>query len=66
MAEAEVVRRDDVVVVGQKRDEFAEHERAGRKSVQQDDRGGIGGAGLAVEDLVTVDGGGPVVYRAHT
>lgn len=30
----------------------------------QDDRRGVGGAGLAVEDPVAVDGDGPVVDRA--
>src|SRR5690606_6722815 len=62
---AEVVRGDDVVAVGQQRDEVAEHERAGRVAVQQDDRGRVGGAGLPVEDLVAVDCGGPVVYGVH-
>lgn len=33
--------------------------------MQQDDRGGVGRAGFAVEDLVAVDSGGPVVHRAQ-
>lgn len=65
MAEAEVVRCDDVVVVGEQRDELPEHERAGWVAVQQDDRGGVRWAGFAVEDLVAVNGGDPMMYRAH-
>jgi hypothetical protein len=55
-AEAEVVRGDHVVAVGQQRDQVAEHERAGREAVQQQEDGCVGRACLAVEQGAAVDG----------
>ncbi|MCU1695000.1 MAG: hypothetical protein JWR34_1063 [Mycobacterium sp.] len=65
-AEAEVIRRNHVVVVGQLRNQIAEHERARRKAVQEHQRGGVGGTGLLVEQALSVDGDVPVVnLRRH-
>ena len=57
VAEAEVVRRDNVEVAGELRDHFPEHVRRRRKAMKQNDRRIRGRAGLAVEDLVAFDGG---------
>ena len=65
IAEAEEVRRDHPVPVGQFRDEVAEHERAGREAVQQDDDGSVGRARLPVEDFATGDGRVAVVNDRH-
>jgi uncharacterized protein YidB (DUF937 family) len=55
VAEAGVVGGDDVVAVGQRRDQVAVLVRAGRCAVQQDHGGSGGRAGLAVEDSATGD-----------
>lgn len=55
MAEARVVRGDDVVPVRQRRDEVAEHLRAGRKTVEQQDRGGVLRPNLSIENVQSVD-----------
>ena len=56
VAKAEVVRRDNVEVAGELRDQFPEHVRRRRKAMKQNDRRIRGRAGLAVEDLVALDG----------
>ena len=60
-AEAEVIRRDDVVAARQLWNQVAEHERARREAVQQHDRGSVGRPGLPVEQALSVDGGVAVV-----
>jgi hypothetical protein len=64
-AEAEVVRGDHAVAVGEQRDQVAEHVRAGRKPVQQKENGRVSRSGLAVEERATLDGGVAVVDGAH-
>ena len=64
--EAEVVRGDHPVAIGQLRNQVAEHERAGGEPVQQHQNGSVGRAGLAVEELVSGDGGVPVVNLRHS
>ena len=63
VAEAEVVRRDNVEVAGELRDQLPEHVRRRRKAMKQNDRRIRGRAGLAVEDLVALDGG--MLVRSH-
>ena len=46
-----VVRGDHMILVGEQRDEVAKHLRTGRKSVQQQDSGGVVRPSLAVEDV---------------
>src|SRR5262249_47894540 len=65
VAEAEVVWGDDVVAVGQCRDEVAEHMRAGREAVQEHDGRRVGRTGLSEEDLLAFDGHGPVTDGNH-
>jgi hypothetical protein len=60
-----MVRGDDVVLISQMWDQVAEHERAGREAVQQHDDRCVGGAGLAVEDPTSADGGVAVVNLRH-
>jgi hypothetical protein len=57
VVEAEVVRRDNVKVAGEQRDQLPEHVRRRRKAMKQNDRRICGRAGLAVEDLVALDVG---------
>ena len=61
LAEARVVRRDDMVAVGQGGNEVAEHVRRGRETVQQQHDRRLGRAGLAIEDLDAIDRRGPVM-----
>ena len=61
VAEPGVVRRDDVVAVGQCGNQVAVHVRTGGGAVQQDDGGRVGRPGLAVEDLSAGDLGVAVV-----
>jgi hypothetical protein len=63
--EADVVRSDDAVAVGQGGDEVAEHVRAARVPVQKQEHGGVGGARFAVEDVEPIDGDGAVVDGDH-
>src|SRR5690606_23815207 len=53
--EARQVRRDDVVAVGQRRDDVAVHVRGGREPVQQQDGGRGGLARLPVEHFDVSD-----------
>jgi hypothetical protein len=46
-----------VIAIRKPRNEIAEHVRRGGKAVQQEERWRDGIAGLAIEDLVAVDGG---------
>ena len=62
VAVAGVVRRDHVILVRQRRDQIAEHLRAGREAVEQEDRRGVLRAGLAVEDVQVADLHGLVVH----
>ena len=62
MAEAGVVRGDQVELVGQGRDQVAEHMRGGREAVQQQDRRGVLRTRLPVEDVQAVDVHGAVRY----
>ena len=55
VAVARVVRRNDVVLVPQRGDQVAEHLRAGREAVEQQDRRGVLRAGFAVEDVEVAD-----------
>ena len=55
VAVAGVVGGDDVVLVRQRRDQVAEHLRAGREAVEQQDRRGVLRPGLAVEDVQVAD-----------
>ena len=64
VAEARVVRGDDVVAVGQRGDQVAVHVRAGGRAVQQDDGGRVRRPGLAVEDPAAGDLGVAVVCRS--
>ena len=61
--EAQVVRCDHVERVGQPRNQVAEHEGAGGKSVQQHKRGGVWSSRLAIEQPPPADGGVAVVNR---
>ena len=63
VAETEVVRRDNVEVAGELRDQFPEHVRRRRKAMKQNDRRIRGRAGLAVEDLVALNVG--MLVRSH-
>ena len=65
MPEAQVVGSQEVVSVGQGRDQVAEHARVGGKAVEQDHDRRITWPGLAVEDPVTSDDGGPVMNSDH-
>ncbi len=60
---AEVVGRDDVVAVGQPGNEVAEHVRARREAVEQDDCRCVRCAGLTVEQPLPVDVGEAMVNR---
>jgi hypothetical protein len=64
VAEAGVVGGDDVVAVGQRRDQVSVLVRAGRCAVQQDHGGSGRRAGLAVEDPATADLG-EAMMRDH-
>ena len=65
VAEARVIRRDEVEGVGQPRQQRFPHPRGGREAVQQQDGRPVGWARLAVEDRHTVDVGRPVHRVAH-
>ena len=65
VAETRVVRRDEVEVVGQPRQQRLPHSRGGREAVQQQDGGPVGRARLAVEDRHPVDVGRLVGGAAH-
>ena len=54
VAVAGIVRGNDMVPVRQRRDQVAEHVRRGGESVQQQEHGRIGRAGLPVEDVEAV------------
>ena len=60
VAEAGVVRGDQVELVGQGRDQVAEHMRGSREAVQQQDRRGVLRTRLPVEDVQAVDVHGAV------
>jgi hypothetical protein len=60
-----VVRRDHVVPVGERRNQIAEHVGAGRKPVQQNQRGRIRVARFTVEHPMTVDGGVSMMNSRH-
>ena len=64
-AEAQMVRSDHVIPVGQQRDQVAEHERASRESVQQHQGRSAGRARFPVEQLMAVDVGVSVVDGLH-
>jgi hypothetical protein len=64
-SETKVVRGDDVVRVRQRRDEMTEHERAGRTTMQQHERGCVGTPGLTIEETVTANRRVAVVDRRH-
>ena len=61
LAEARIVRRDDMVAIRERRDQIAEHVRRGRKAVQQQHGRRVGGSGFAVEDIDAVDLDGAIV-----
>jgi hypothetical protein len=63
--EADVVRCDDAVPVGQGGDEVPEHVGAGGVPVQEQDDGCVGGARFPVEHVEAVDGDGAVVDGGH-
>src|SRR5262245_24112678 len=65
VTEAEVVRGDDVVAIGQCRDEVAEHMRAGREAVQEHDGRRVARTGLSEEDLLAFDGHSSVSDGNH-
>src|SRR5207247_9685750 len=64
-AVAQVVGGDRVVPVGQRRDQVAEHERAGREAVQQHHGRRAGRARLPVEQPPPLDSGVTVVDSRH-
>jgi hypothetical protein len=64
-AEADVVRGDQVVPVGQQRDQVAEHEPAGREAVQQHHLRRATRSRLPVEQSPCLDGGVTVVDGCH-
>jgi hypothetical protein len=64
-AEPQVVGGDHAVLVSQQRDEVAEHERAGRESVQQHEGGRICRARCPVEQAAAVDVGVPEMNGWH-
>jgi hypothetical protein len=65
-AEAEMIRRDHVVAVGEYGNEVAEHERACREAMQQQDHRCRGRSGVSVEDPSSLDGGVMVVDGRHS
>jgi hypothetical protein len=64
-AEAQVIRGDHVIPVGQHWDQIAEHERAGRETMQQHHRRYAGRADLSVEQLLAAYVRVPVVDGMH-
>jgi hypothetical protein len=64
-AEAEVVGCDDVIPIGQRRDQVAEHERAGREAVQQQQGRRLCRARLPEEQPAAVHGGISMVDGCH-
>ena len=62
LAEPGVVRRDDVVLLRQCRDQIAEHVRTGRKAVQQENRGRVASPSLPVKDVEAVYLDGSVAH----
>ena len=63
--EAEMVRCNHVVAVGECRNQIPEHVRAGRKSVQEHHRGCVGIARFTKEQPMTIDGGVAVMNSRH-
>ena len=55
LAEARIVRRDDMVAICEQWDQIAEHVGGGRKPVQQEHGRRVCRARLTVEDIDTVD-----------
>ena len=64
VAEAGIVHRDDVELVGQRRNEVAVLMRRGREAVQQNELGVAGLAGFAVEDVEPLDLAGSRPHRS--
>ena len=60
VAVAGVVRGHQMELVGQGRDQVAEHVRTGGEAVEQEDDGGVLRPRLAVENIQAVDLHGPV------
>jgi hypothetical protein len=65
MAEARQVGRDDVVAIGETRDEIAEHVARARKAMKQQQRRCAFGPGLAIKDLQAVYICGPIFVGSH-
>jgi hypothetical protein len=55
VSEAGVIRRDEVIVIGQLGEERLEHPRGRRESVQQQKRRRVFRAGLSVKDREPID-----------
>ena len=65
LAEARQVGRHDVEAIRQLRDQIPEHVARARETMKQQQHRGVGGAGLAIEDLQAVHIGGPVFDGSH-
>ena len=63
LAEARIVRRDQMITVGEQRDQRREHPRRRRIAVQHEDRRRIPGSRLAIENLQPVDRDEPIGRR---
>ena len=62
---AQIIRRDHVVAVGQRRNQAPKHIGAGRKSVQEDQHGRIRVTCFAIEQSMTIDGGVTMMNSRH-
>ena len=62
---AGVIRSDQVKLVGQHRDQIAEHVRTGREAVEQEHDWGILRPRLTVENIQAVDFCGPVSHSGR-
>ena len=60
LAEARIVGCDEMVAIGERRNEIAEHVRRSGKAMQQQHGGSIGRACLAIEDVQALNLGRPV------
>jgi hypothetical protein len=63
VAKAGIVRRNEVIAIGQPRDQIAKHMRGSREAVQEEDGRRIARAGLSIEDLEARSLDRPVVRR---
>src|SRR5262249_44682694 len=59
------VRRYEVVAIGKKRDQIAEHMASARKAMQQQQRRSFSPPGLAIGNLEAIHISGEVVGRGH-